>query len=155
MRKSGLQTGAVHKNIEDANSGSLEAYDSGLMLLNPGHITDHALRDLYPSPVQAQVLWQTYLDNVHPLCKILHAPSFQKVIESARSSFQGTSKSNVALLFSVYTFALFTITNADSERKLGQPRGGLLKRLIHGTQQALYASLRTPNFITFGAIFKC
>jgi hypothetical protein len=153
MQKSGLRPLLVPRISVEGSSGGAESFDAGLMLLNPGYITDDALKILFPSAAHSQVLWQTYLQNVHPLCKILHAPTFQKVVELARDSYHDISRSKLALLFSVYTFALTSMTSAECDKKLGHSKARLLKRLIYGTQQALYGPL-SPTFL-IPQTFKC
>jgi len=108
------------------------------MLLSTDHVSDEALEALHPSHAHTQILWQIYLENVHPICQILHPPSFQRhIIEYAQTSLRGIPKSQLALQFSIYTFAVATMTNTECEKKLDLPRAGLLKQLQYGTRQAL------------------
>jgi hypothetical protein len=124
------------------------------MLLNTENITDRALEDALPTPAQSYVLWQAYLENVHPLCKIIHPPSFQRTVESARTSAHSVSKANLALLFSIYTFAIISMTTEECERKIGHPRNELLKRFQHGTRQALVKAtfLKSSDIVTLQAL---
>jgi hypothetical protein len=121
--------------------------------MSTDYITDRALEEIFPTPAQSAVLWQMYLENVHPLCKIIHPPSFQKTVESSRSSVRCVSKSTLALLFSIYTFAITSMTTVECERKLGHPRSSLLKQFLYGTRQALVkaAFLRSSDIITLQA----
>ncbi|KAF2421042.1 hypothetical protein EJ08DRAFT_702206 [Tothia fuscella] len=156
MRDTGqvLKTGATPRNGQEEAPTAVSSFDTGHMLLGTGQIPDHALYSLFPSPAQAQVLWTAYLENVHPLCKILHPPSFRKVVDKARGSIQSLSRSEIALLFSVYAFGLSSMTGVECERKLGLGRSSLLERLQHGTQQALTKAsfLRSSELVTLQAL---
>jgi hypothetical protein len=123
------------------------------MLLSTGYISDRFFEDNFPSPAHSTVLWQVYLENVHPLCKIIHPPSFQRTVEAAKESVRAIPKPALALLFSIFTFAITSMTTTECERKLGRPRNELLKRYQLSTQQALVKAtfLRSSDIVTLQA----
>ena len=82
--------------------------------------SDRELRRQYPAPAVADVLWQTYIRNVNPLMKILHVPTFQKLIDHAKVSLETVSKGELALLFSVFHFGIVAIETEDFERIFSQ-----------------------------------
>jgi hypothetical protein len=129
------------------------SFDAGHLILDTDHTSNRTLEEIFPTPVQSIVLWQVYLDNVHPLCQIIHPPSFQRAVESARGSFHAIPKATLALLFSIYNFAIISMSTAECERKLGHPRSGLLKRFQYATRQALVKAtfLRSSDMVTLQA----
>jgi hypothetical protein len=126
------------------------------MLFSIGSFSDEALAELYPSPEHSFILWQAYQENVHLLCHMIHPPSFQKVVEDAAINVRAISRSNLALLFSVHVFAVASMSNAECEKKLHQPRTRLLSRLQTGTRQALVkaAFVRSSDITTLTAFLN-
>jgi hypothetical protein len=73
---------------------------------------DVDLRGLHPLPSQIPFYWQTFLDNVHPLTMIIHAPTMSKTLKDVQNNLEHLSKCTEALMFSIY-FATITSMNAD------------------------------------------
>jgi hypothetical protein len=73
---------------------------------------DVDLRNLHPLPSQIPFYWQTFLDNVHPLTMIIHAPTMSKTLKDVQNNLEHLGKSTEALMFSIY-FATITSMNAD------------------------------------------
>ena len=95
------------------------------------------LIDLHPQPVLIFRLWQTFLDNVNPLTKIIHAPTLQQSILDATGNLEHVSKGLETLMFAIYNFAVTSSSNAYCENMLGEAKTTLLARYRRGTQQAL------------------
>lgn len=74
--------------------------------------SDVDLKSLHPLPSQIPFYWQTFLENVQPLVKIMHTPTMNKVIKEVQNNLDSLSKSTEALMFSIY-FATITSMNAD------------------------------------------
>lgn len=74
--------------------------------------SDVNLKNLHPLPSMIPFYWQTFLENVNPLCKILHAPTMNKVIKEVQVNLDALSPSTEALMFAIY-FA--TITSMHEE----------------------------------------
>ena len=74
--------------------------------------SDVNLRSLHPLPSQIPFYWQTFLENVNPLVKILHTETMNKVIKEVQNNLDSLSKSTEALMFSIY-FATITSMNND------------------------------------------
>ncbi len=74
--------------------------------------SDVDLKPLHPLPSQIPFYWQTFLENVQPLVKILHTPTMNKVIKEVQNNLDSLSKSTEALMFAIY-FATITSMNAD------------------------------------------
>jgi hypothetical protein len=56
-----------------------------------------------------------YLRNINPIVKVSHGPSTGLLVESAACDVEGLSKETLCLLFSIYHFAITSMT--DSERR--------------------------------------
>jgi hypothetical protein len=74
--------------------------------------SDVDLKSLHPLPSQIPFYWQTFLENVHPLVKILHAQTMNKVIKEVQNNLSSLSESTEALMFAIY-FATITSMNSS------------------------------------------
>jgi len=74
--------------------------------------SDVNLKTLHPLPSQIPFYWQTFLENVQPLTKLMHGPTMNNVIKEVQHNLDSLSRSTEALMFSIY-FA--TITSMNSE----------------------------------------
>ncbi len=92
---------------------------------------------VYPQPVHAFVMWQAFLQNVNPLSKVVYAPQVQDLVVQAAGSFDSLSTSSVALLFSIYAAAVVSLSDADCQAKLGQPKETLAETYRACALQAL------------------
>jgi hypothetical protein len=117
-------------------------------------LTNMALSSLHPSPIQTFRLWQVFVDNVHPLSKLLHAPTVQSTILEARSNLEDISRDTEALMFAIYLAAVESLRDEHCLSILGEPRTSLLARYSHATQQALTNAeyLRTSNLVVLQAV---
>ncbi|KAJ5605788.1 C6 transcription factor domain-containing protein [Penicillium lagena] len=100
-----------------------------------GH--QQSLLTYYPTHTQAMILWEIHLENVEPLCKILHIPSTHKMIQMASQQPAIVSKTDECLLFAIYHFAVFSVTEEECVEKLGQSRATLMQRYHFAARQAL------------------
>ncbi|KAK4550291.1 hypothetical protein LTR36_003258 [Oleoguttula mirabilis] len=82
-------------------------------------------------------LWKTHIENVEPICKILHIPATSKMVEMVSQQPALASKVDDCLLFAVYHFAVFPLTDEEWAVHLGQPRTTMLQRYHFATRQAL------------------
>lgn len=95
------------------------------------------LSTLHPQPIQIFRLWQTFLDNVHPLSKIIHAPSIQQQISFASGSPQNFSKPMQALMFSIYTCSIASMRDEECMEILGEDRNLAHRRFAGIAKKAL------------------
>jgi hypothetical protein len=79
--------------------------------------SDVNLKSLHPLPSQIPFYWQTFLENVNPLVKILHVPTMSKTIKEVQNNLESLSKSTEALMFSIY-FATITSMNGTEVREI-------------------------------------
>jgi hypothetical protein len=95
------------------------------------------LSSLHPQPFQIFRLWQTFLDNVHPLVKIIHAPSIQQEISRASGSPRSFSKPMQALMFSIYSCSVASMSDEDCIDILGEDKASALRRFAGIAKTAL------------------
>lgn len=98
-------------------------------------------------------LWQTFLDNVNPLVKILHTPTVQQLVLEASGNLKAVSKSMNALMFAIYVSAVNSLSNAECEGMIGQGKSVLLAKYYLGTQQALISAafLKSSDMVVLQA----
>lgn len=99
--------------------------------------SQQSLLQYHPTHEKAIMLWKTHIENVEPLCKVLHIPSTFKTVEMASQQPAMASKADECLLFAIYHFAVFSMTEEESAEKLGQSRATLMARYHFATRQAL------------------
>lgn len=113
------------------------------------------LSTLHPDPVQIFRLWQVYLENVNPILKVTHTPTMQgRIIEAA--SHIGTIDPNLeALLFSIYSMAVLSLSQENCFTMFSIAKQDLLTRFQFGCQQALSNAsfLRTAERDCLTALF--
>ncbi|KAM6506947.1 hypothetical protein FALCPG4_018759 [Fusarium falciforme] len=109
--------------------------------LSPDADAEHDFRFL---PSQIFHLWKVFLNRVHPVTKIIHAPSTQlHVVEAACTSGSGLSVATQALLFSIYNASLFTLSNDECLELMGRPK----RQVAHSCAKALRVHLRRTDFL--------
>ncbi|KAG0651731.1 Bikaverin cluster transcription factor bik5 [Hyphodiscus hymeniophilus] len=112
------------------------------------------LQPLHPLPSQIPFYWQTFLENVQPLVKILHTQTMDKTIKEVLQNLDSLSPSTEALMFSIY-FATITSMNEDEVRmSFGVEKSYLIKQYRFGVEQALAKAgfLNTDEIVTVQAL---
>jgi hypothetical protein len=95
----------------------------------------------HPSRWQALQLWQTFLNNIDPIIKIIHFPTVPATIYTAINNPRNVEHDLSALLFSIYFSETTSLSNADAFNLLGQERGTSLTRLKQGLEHSLQAPM--------------
>lgn len=95
------------------------------------------LSGFHPEPVQIFRLWQIYLNNVDPLLKVTHTPSMQGRIIEAASNVTNINPTFEALMFSIYSISIMSLTTDECQAMFGSLKENLLSRYQLGCQQAL------------------
>ncbi|KAH0526657.1 hypothetical protein TsFJ059_009954 [Trichoderma semiorbis] len=67
----------------------------------------------HPSHKDAMKLWMAHVENVEPICKILHIPTAAKMVETVSQKPSTASKADECLLFAIYHFAVFSMSDED------------------------------------------
>lgn len=111
------------------------------------------LRDFHPPPMQAFLLWQTFLQNVNPLSKVIHAPLVQPQVLQASRDFGSVSKPATALLFAIYAAAVMSLKEEDCQAQLNGSKTAVLGRYFSAAQHALAAAsfMKSRNIVTLQA----
>ena len=128
-----LETSYDPKPATPKESSSLDA--SFLLLGSPPPSLGRV--PLHPQPVQIFKLWQTFLDNVNPLSKVIHAPTLQVKILDATGNLDNLQPNMEALLFAIYTTAICSLSSDECEIIMGEPKTKLFPRFLTATEQAL------------------
>jgi hypothetical protein len=95
------------------------------------------LEDLHPEPAHIFRLWQTFVDRVNPLTKVVHVPTVQPMLVEAATNRSAIPKSAEALMFAIYTISTCALSEAESITILGYPREDAYKRFSKGLRIAL------------------
>lgn len=99
--------------------------------------TNFSVQQLHPSTPHIFLLWQIFLDNVNPMTKLIHQPTFQETLVHASSNLDNLPRGLEAMMFAIYSAAVFSIADDECEMKLGESRKVLLARYRHATRKAL------------------
>jgi hypothetical protein len=109
-------------------------YNTGLML---GEGADGNVEDFRPSAAQAFRLWQTFLERVNPLTKVIHVPSLQPKLVEATTDPASIPKNVEALLFSIYVMAVVSLNERECRQQLGCSKDEAYQRFSAGCRMAL------------------
>jgi hypothetical protein len=132
-----------------------EMYRDGDHLLFGSHTTKVDLAPFHPETVHIFRLWQTFLDNVNPLLKVVHGPTMQASIIEIAGNVASISPSLEALMFSIYCTAVLALAEDDCVHLFGLSKEALLVKYRFGCQQALSNCkfLRSADRDTLTALF--
>ncbi|KAI1139875.1 hypothetical protein F5Y05DRAFT_334812 [Hypoxylon sp. FL0543] len=98
------------------------------------------LHELHPEPRHIFRFWQIFVEQVHPITMIVHAPTLQQRILEASWNTSQASKSLTAIMFAIYTVAVTPMSTADCQASFGETRDILLMRYRGATVRALMAA---------------
>ncbi|KAE8146583.1 fungal-specific transcription factor domain-containing protein [Aspergillus avenaceus] len=99
--------------------------------------TRHNLSKYHPSHEDALKLWAIYVENVEPICKVLHVPTATGVVSAVSQQPTTASKTDECLVFAIYHFAVYSMSDEDCQRTFTQPRTTLLSRYQAAVRHAL------------------
>ncbi|PFH59009.1 hypothetical protein XA68_12938 [Ophiocordyceps unilateralis] len=111
--------------------------DNTTDILFAGDVVTANLDDLQPDPVLSFKLWQLFIDRVNPLTKVIHVPTVQPWVVDAAAGIAGLPLHRQALLFSIYTMAIISLSDLECQQTLGVSRDAALQRFGAGTKAAL------------------
>lgn len=135
---------------DDAILGISEDEDEGLVATGvveatmPDPLTEALMSSMapqqnllqyHPTHAEALLLWATHIENVEPICKILHIPSVNILVNTKLPG--NVSKADECLLFSIYHFSVFSMTDDECMTNFGESRATLMQRYHFATRQAL------------------
>lgn len=99
--------------------------------------TDGNVDEYRPSPAHAFRLWQTFLEKVNPLTKVIHVPSVQPKLVEATANPNSIPKNVDALLFSIYAMAVAAMDDTECQQQLGCAKEEAYQRFATGCRIAL------------------
>lgn len=102
-----------------------------------GASSRRSLTNFHPNAIQIFKLWNTFLEGVNPLTKIIHWPTLQKRILDAASDLGSISPELEALMFSIYSTALLCMQDDEVQKTFEESKSTLLTRYRQCAQQAL------------------
>jgi hypothetical protein len=92
---------------------------------------------LHPVPQQIGAYWQAFKENVDPLVKVLHVPTFERTIAASASNLANLPRGLEALLFTIYYGAVTSLSGEDCLAQFGESKPVLLARYRFAIEQAL------------------
>lgn len=95
------------------------------------------LTHFHPNTIQIFKLWNTFLDGVNPLTKVVHVPTLQQRLLEAASDLGSISPELEALMFAIYSAALMCMQDDEVSKYFEDSRPTLLARYRECVQQAL------------------
>lgn len=115
--------------------------------------SDVNIKSLHPLPSQIPFYWQTFLENVHPLVMVLHAPTMSKTIKEVQNNLDSLSKSTESLMFSIYFATITSMSGVEVKTNFGVSKDMLLNQYRFGAEQALARAglLNTNEIVTVQA----
>lgn len=112
-----------------------------------------SLLDLHPSYDFAVKLWRLYTENIDPIVKLVHVPSFEPILQRGAANPSSLPKATEALLFAIYHFAVVSISDEQCQKMFNQPREDMMNRLHATARQALVNAhfMRTTELMVLQA----
>ncbi|CAK7212988.1 hypothetical protein SBRCBS47491_001650 [Sporothrix bragantina] len=109
---------------------------------------------LHPSTRHAMVLWNTYLQNVEPMNKVLHVPTAQISVFTAIQSPESREPGFESLLFSIYYSTVTTYLPDEYCTLFGEDKGVALDRYRTGMERALVQArfFESPSLLILQAL---
>lgn len=117
--------------------------------IDPLQMSDLAFANvdkLLPEPIQTFTLWQTYLERVNPLTKIVHVPTVQPLIMQATTDWVGLALPHQALLFSIFAMVVVSLDDKETVQLLRAAREKAMQIFNAGTTAALSRSNFIQNY---------
>ena len=111
------------------------------------------LVDYHPSHEDAMKLWAVHVQNVEPLCKVLHIPTTTRMVERVSQHPATASKAHECLLFAIYHFAVFSMTDEDCVHEFGESQTALMSKYQYAVRQTLINAswLKTTEMLVMQA----
>ncbi|KAL5117156.1 hypothetical protein ACEQ8H_004981 [Pleosporales sp. CAS-2024a] len=99
--------------------------------------TNVDMQALHPVEMQARQFWAAFKENVDPLVKVLHIPTFEPIFLNAIAQIDKIPKTLEPLLFAVYYGAVTSTVSQECRERWGEDRTVMLNRYRFGLEQAL------------------
>ncbi|KAF3928160.1 hypothetical protein AA313_de0205082 [Arthrobotrys entomopaga] len=92
---------------------------------------------LHPPPAEMLFLWQTFVDYIDPLFKLIHVPSMTRIIRDLRGHYHLVEPGTEALIYAIMLAAASVLTEEDISINFSTTKEQLIARYRLGTEQAL------------------
>ncbi|CEN62701.1 hypothetical protein ASPCAL09333 [Aspergillus calidoustus] len=99
--------------------------------------TARSLIGSHPTREEAMKLWNAYVDNVDPLCKVLHTPTVKEMLDRVSFDPATASQNDDCLLFAIYYLAVFSMSDDGCLLNFSQSKNHLMSRYQSCLWQAL------------------
>ncbi|KAF2119549.1 fungal-specific transcription factor domain-containing protein [Lophiotrema nucula] len=131
--------------IEPSDDDDEDSHDSPVTNYSSQHqgfvfgysSTSVDMLSLHPSLDRARDYWEVYKENVDPLVKVLHVPTFEPTFLDAITHPEKVSRALECLLFAIYYGAVTSIMPKECMERWGEDRTHMLERYRFGLEQAL------------------
>ena len=145
-----LESQPSNSNLDVSDSAPEATVSSLIFDLRLG---DMSLTHLHPPAAQIFSLWQTFLDHVNPLVKIIHAPTLQRRILEASVAVEQVSRPLEALMFAIYSCAVTSLSHEECVELAGESRDTLMAVYHRAAEQALIRAgfLKTLDIVVLQA----
>ncbi|KAH8889019.1 hypothetical protein GQ53DRAFT_723806 [Thozetella sp. PMI_491] len=108
-----------------------------------------------PRPNDVSVLWETYLERVNPMVKLIHVPSLEPYIQVARDGKSESLPGNMrTLLLAIYTLSSMAMSQEECVCHFGQPREQAIHRFTRDLRTMLIQQhfLARPDLVLLQAL---
>lgn len=104
------------------------------------------LDHLYPEPKHVFLLWQTFLDRVNPLIKVVHVPALQPRLLEVVTRTTPIPRNIETLLFSIFAITAMSLTDGECVTLLGCAKDEAVERYSSGARIALQRANITKTY---------
>jgi hypothetical protein len=111
------------------------------------------LKGLHPTPVQTFRLWQTFLERVNPITKLIHTQTVQQRILDSIGNWGRVSEGFEALAFSIYAVAVVSMSSDECKREFQVEKEPIRRKYEFAARQALINAglLKTNELVVLQA----
>lgn len=100
-------------------------------------MTTMSLYSLHPHSSQILEYWQIFTENIDPVTKVLHVPSFGRYIMNARLNLLIIDAGLEALMFAIYFAAVTSLSPSECQMRFGEEKDMLVTRYKGTVEKAL------------------
>ena len=110
--------------------------NAGDFLFDSRNDSQTSLESLHPSLADVGILWKVFMENVEPLLKIFHIPTFESEIWDAARNVGRISSSLEALMFAIYCLTVVSMPAYECEKSFATTKAVLFARYESGVKKA-------------------
>jgi hypothetical protein len=126
------------------------------MLLNPRYTPPNKQPTTVlslPAP-HIELLWKTFLRNVHPLVKVFFVWEVNPIVQQASRDPSAPSVEEQALIAAILLVSTLSLSESECISQFQSPKAQLLDQLQHGAEDALLVAdyTTTTNMLTLQAL---